>query len=84
MTPMRIQPLEMYMITKVVAGSFSAALTSQHEILLWGSGDFGTFISPQKIYMDDIRFTDLSMNCLPESFAVAVDSEGLIYTWGSN
>lgn len=46
MTPIRIQALEMYMITKVVAGSFSSALTSQNEILLWGSGDFGTFISP--------------------------------------
>jgi hypothetical protein len=36
----------MYMITKVVAGGFSAALTAQNEIMVWGAGEFGQFTSP--------------------------------------
>ena len=56
---MRIQALEIYMIVKVEAVGFSAALTSQNEILVWGSGEFGQFQTPQKIYMDDTRFTDI-------------------------
>lgn len=31
----------MYMITKVAAGGFSMALTTQNEILVWGAGEFG-------------------------------------------
>jgi hypothetical protein len=34
------------MITKVVAGNFSVALTNQNEVLVWGSGEFGSFSTP--------------------------------------
>jgi hypothetical protein len=33
----------MFNIIKVAAGGFSAALTNQNDILIWGSGDFGTY-----------------------------------------
>ena len=45
-------------ITKVFAGGFSAALTSQNQILVCGEGNFGVFKTPQKLYMDQVNFTD--------------------------
>ena len=74
----------MYIITKVVAGGFSAALTSQSEILVWGQGEFGSFLSPQKIYMDDIRFVDVALSKDLDGFGTAIDSDGFIYSWGQN
>jgi hypothetical protein len=65
----------MYMISQIKAGFFSAALTSQNELLLWGSmgTDLGSFQSPQKLYLDDIRFVDISMSKSQDSFMVALD-----------
>lgn len=83
--PIRIQTLEMYQITKVAAGFFSAALTSQHELLLWGQGEFGSFVSPQKIYMEDVRFCDVAVNKNQDgTFGCAIDTDGFLYTWGLN
>jgi alpha-tubulin suppressor-like RCC1 family protein len=39
--PVKIQALELYNIVKIKAGSFSTALTSDQEILIWGTGEFG-------------------------------------------
>lgn len=74
----------MYMIIKIAAGQFSGAVTSSREILIWGSGDFGVLASPQKIFLDDIKFVDLKISKQPDGFAAAVDENGLMYSWGSN
>ena len=33
----------MFAVEKVFAGGFSVAITSHNELLVWGSGEFGTF-----------------------------------------
>lgn len=73
----------MYLITKVVAGSFSAALTSQNEVLVWG-GDMTQYASPQKVFVDDVRFVDICLNKGADSFLVSLDQDGLVYSWGAN
>ncbi len=72
----------MYIITKLVAGGFSAALTQANEVLIWGSGEFGSFATPQKIFMEDVAFADLEISKQADSFAAAVDKDGFMYTWG--
>lgn len=72
-TPIRIQTIEMYLIRKVVAGGFSVALTSQNELLVWGTGDFGTFQTPQKLFLDDIRISDIELSKTSEAFGAALD-----------
>ena len=79
----------MYMIVQIKAGfQCSAVLTNQNEILFWGNGgtDIGQFISPQKVYMEDVRFVDISLNKSgsAEPFLGAIDREGGLYSWGSN
>ena len=44
--PIRIQALDRYDIKKVVAGDFSTALTYDNDILIWGTGEFGSISSP--------------------------------------
>lgn len=43
----RISSLDPLSIIKVAAGSFSAALTNDNDIILWGSGEFGNFTKPK-------------------------------------
>jgi len=38
--------LQMHEIVNVAAGGFSAALTSNQQIILWGTGEFGRFTNP--------------------------------------
>jgi E3 ubiquitin-protein ligase HERC1 len=45
-SPVRITALEMYMIIKIAAGSFSGAITSSREAVIWGSGEFGILALP--------------------------------------
>jgi len=41
--PTRVEAFEGKVISKVSAGSHSAALSSAGELFLWGSGVFGTY-----------------------------------------
>lgn len=54
--PIHIDTLARQNIRKVIAGGFSAAITAKHQILVWGSGEFGSFKTPQKIYMNNVEF----------------------------
>jgi alpha-tubulin suppressor-like RCC1 family protein len=60
--PIKIESLNGLGIAKVIAGGFSAALTTQNQILVWGEGDFGVFKTPQKLYMDQVNFVDCQIS----------------------
>ena len=84
-SPLRMNHLEMHDIIKVAAGGFSAAITSSHSIILWGTGEFGCFIYPQKVCIEGISFRDIQIsNHESKSFIAAIDTKGLLYTWGTN
>ena len=53
LSPVKIQSLDLYKVVKVKAGSFSAALTVEQDILIWGSGEFGQVQTPIKICPSD-------------------------------
>ena len=36
--PLKLKQLDIHRIVKVAAGSFSAALTDQNQLIVWGSG----------------------------------------------
>jgi hypothetical protein len=47
----------MHNVVKIRAGSFSAALTADSEVLIWGSGEFGQVQSPIKVCTEGgVRF----------------------------
>jgi alpha-tubulin suppressor-like RCC1 family protein len=45
-SPIRIPGMDGAKTKNVVAGSFSAALNGKDEIMIWGSGEFGTIKNP--------------------------------------
>ena len=51
-----------------------------------GSKIGGIFDKPQKLYMDDIDFTDIEISKFSTNspFAAALDKAGKVYSWGSN
>jgi hypothetical protein len=55
-------PLEQHKITKIVAGSFSAAITDKNQLIVWGTGEFGVFATPKKVCMSDVKFVDISVS----------------------
>jgi alpha-tubulin suppressor-like RCC1 family protein len=82
--PVKIQTLDLYNIVAVRAGSFSAALNSEQEVILWGTGEFGQVQVPIKLMADGLRFRDLALGKGRDSFGAAIDNEGFLYTWGDN
>ena len=88
LTPVYMHTLENHSIKKVIAGSFSAAINTDDSILIWGTGEFGVIKQPQMLYMDKVRFADCQVSkyqsCNLQASAIALDSTGKVYTWGSN
>lgn len=85
-TPVKIPSLSGVGISRVVAGSFSAAINCNGELFIWGSGEFGTIKQPQKLYMNQSLFRDCKITKFhpTESSAVALDSMGRVFSWGAN
>lgn len=82
--PLKLVQLEIHKVKKIAAGGFSAAITDQKQLIIWGSGSFGTFSTPQKVCMEGIEFSDIVLSCEQQAFAAAIDSKGGLYTWGYN
>ena len=47
--PELIHDLKFNRVVKVRAGKFSAALTSEGQIYIWGRGVFGEFMTPHRV-----------------------------------
>jgi hypothetical protein len=61
------------------------AMTGDDCIILWGTGLFGAFRTPQGIFLDNVRLDDISISKTEDcTFAVARDLNGILYSWGSN
>lgn len=87
--PVRIDAIRDVEVLKVVAGGFSAALIQNaydRQLLVWGQGDFGIFEKPQKLYMDGVDFSDVQISKFSTNnpFAIAIEKNGKVYSWGSN
>lgn len=70
-------------VVQVAAGSFSAALTANQRMLLWGTGEFGLHKNPCELRLEGV--TDISVSKFGDkSFVAAIDSQHQLFTWGSN
>jgi len=82
--PLELEHLNIHNIVKCSAGGFSAALTDINQLIVWGTGQFGVFSTPQKVCMDGVLFHEIQISKQESSFAVAVDLKGAVYSWGPN
>ena len=72
-TPLKLDQLEIHNIVHCAAGGFSAAITDLNQLIVWGTGQFGVFSTPQKVCMDGIYFKDIQISKSESSFAAAID-----------
>lgn len=79
--PLLLEDISSRRVTKIRAGKFSAAMSPDGEVYVWGTGEFGQFASPclMKTQLDvvDIQVSRLGLACL-------VGRQGDCYTWGAN
>jgi len=80
-TPVLIDSLSYWMVSKVEAGFQSACISKDGEFFLWGRGVFGDYPYPQKILTISNRVVDVSLG---QTMSVAVDEKGLAWSWGTN
>lgn len=81
--PILLEELTFARMIKIRAGSFSAALSSDHQMFVWGRGIFGEFYTPHRIKSInklDILDYEISRNGL----AVILTRQGTVYSWGAN
>lgn len=69
-------------IKKIAGNSYSAAISENGELYIWGTGPFGEHAFPTKVLSNSKgNFIDLSVGY---GFGCVIDNIGGILTWGSN
>jgi len=79
--PKKISTLEGIKITKISAYNHSAAISSEGDFYLWGTGAFGEYMLPHKITFIPNPVKDI---CLGSCFGLALDKKGIIWSYGNN
>jgi alpha-tubulin suppressor-like RCC1 family protein len=64
-------------IKKIACNHHSAAIGSKGELYFWGTGVFGTYLSPRMVLDKNICEVNIG-GC----FGLAKDKQGLLWTWG--
>ena len=78
--PQHVETISSYFISKVACGQHSAALSSNGDLFIWGSGTFGKFYKP-KLMNINVKFQDMDIG---GSFGCGIDLKGKVWSWGSN
>jgi len=76
-----IEKLLNIFVIKVDAGNISGCLTDEGQVYVWGTGVFGELLFPTLLTRFINPIKDFSIGGCSGVF---VDSENVVYTWGSN
>lgn len=69
-------------MVKIRAGSFSAALSEDNELFIWGKSAFGEFILPHRVRsVSDMYIQDFNVST---GGMIIILSNGSLYSWGDN
>lgn len=70
-------------MVKVRAGSFSAALSSDQQLFVWGRGVFGEFYTPHRVKsVNKLDMLDFQLS--KGGIALILTRHGTVYSWGAN
>lgn len=70
-------------MVKVRAGSFSAALSADQQLFVWGRGIFGEFYTPHRVKsVNKLEMLDFQLS--KGGLAVILTRHGTLYSWGAN
>ena len=81
--PTFLEELSFSKMIKVRAGSFSASLSSDGQLYVWGEGYFGKFYTPYRIKSGKmLEIADFNVS--RSGAASIISRSGAVYTWGPN
>lgn len=80
LVPVQITALEGTRVKQLACWSSSAAISSDGQLYLWGSGTFGEILTPQRV-SGLSQITDISIG---GGFGAVIDRAGQVWTWGTN
>ena len=81
--PTQLTELKFVHVQKVRAGSFSAALSLDGQMFVWGEGHFGRFDSPHRVKCGK-KFDIVDVQVSRAGLAALINKDGSVYTWGPN
>lgn len=68
---------------KIRAGQFSASLSVDNQLYLWGCGTFGDFYTPHRVKsVASLDIVDFQIG--RSGFLTLLTREGSVFTWGNN
>lgn len=81
--PTFLEELSFARMVKVRAGTFSASLSADGQLYVWGEGTFGNFYTPHRI--KSAKTLDISdFQISKGGLAAVISRSGTCYTWGEN
>jgi alpha-tubulin suppressor-like RCC1 family protein len=81
--PVFLKELSFAKIIEIRSGSFTAALSTENQLYVWGRGVFGDFHTPHRVksfknhLISDFQISNFG-------FAIVLTKLGAVYSWGSN
>ena len=78
-SPLLIKELEN--IAKIACGQHSSAVNQKGILFIWGTGIFGTYAAPKRIYSITNPIKDIKIG---GSFGIALDCDNKLWGWGAN
>jgi hypothetical protein len=77
----KIREFDDMTIERVCSGHHSGAISNQGTLFIWGTGVFGQYLTPHRVNSINVSVNDLKIG---GCFGCALDSRGILWTWGSN
>eukprot|EP00347_Sterkiella_histriomuscorum_P012245 403369334 len=73
-------------VNQISAWQYSAAITEQDELFVWGTGIFGEYLIPtqQHFPKDKCQTSQFKSIQIGGSFSVLIDHQNKAYVWGAN
>ena len=82
-SPVFMKELSFAKVNKVRSGSFTAALSDEDQLYVWGRGAFGDFYTPHRVKsFRNLKIKDFQISSGGTSLVLT--TEGEVYAWGAN
>lgn len=81
--PMNITDLNFQRIARIRAGLFSAALSQDNQLFVWGRGTFGEFFLPHRVKAASL-LDIMDFKLSKAGMGAILTHQGQVYSWGEN
>jgi len=81
--PILLEELSFSRMVQIRAGQFSAAMSTDQQLFVWGKGIFGEFYTPHRVKSVN-KLDILDFQISKGGTAIILTRQGTLYSWGYN